>query len=262
MARINYCLGEEIGNLGCQYIEESLPKGYKRYAYFSCGECDEGIFIARIDQVKNNKSFRCKQCLDKKKKQQWKEFQQKGTAISSQNRTQYHEGDIIHGMILFEKELDSVIESNHKRRYGIFKNIKTNIRFKTTLSSVLNKNTLGLGPRSYGEQVITNFLNQKNILFYSEYSFIDCYSEKSKPLRFDFYLPEYNCCIEYDGIQHYKNTFQMSEEKYQEYLKNDKIKTNYCDNHGISLLRIPYYEKNIIKQLELFLENRLVPNGQ
>ena len=79
----------------------------------------------------------------------------------------------------------------------------------------------------------------------TEHSFPDC---KDKIyLRFDFYLPNYNACIEYDGKQHFKpqRFGGMSREKALENLKtcqqHDEIKNEYCRDNGIKLLRIPYY---------------------
>lgn len=53
-----------------------------------------------------------------------------------------------------------------------------------------------------GEQKVLNFLQENAISYIREYSFKDCLSNKGFLLRFDFYLPEYNCCIEVDGRQH------------------------------------------------------------
>ena len=60
-------------------------------------------------------------------------------------------------------------------------------------------------------------------------------------LPFDFYLPNQNICIEYDGEQHFKPIEKFGG---QENLKNvqnrDKIKTEFCEKQGITLIRIPY----------------------
>lgn len=65
-------------------------------------------------------------------------------------------------------------------------------------------------------------------------------------LRFDFYLPDYNCCIEYDGEQHYKSNGGFFTKDFVDKVKErDKIKNNYCLINKIKLIRIPYtkYEK-------------------
>ena len=53
--------------------------------------------------------------------------------------------------------------------------------------------------RSLGEKEIAHILTQNKITYIIEHTFDDFkYENGSKP-RFDFYLPDYNCIIEYDG---------------------------------------------------------------
>lgn len=74
-----------------------------------------------------------------------------------------------------------------------------------------------------------------------------------RPLPFDFYLPEYNICIEYDGEQHNRSVKHFGGDKaFYTRIKHDNIKNEYCKNNGISLLRIPYF-KNIEEELNNFL---------
>ena len=54
---------------------------------------------------------------------------------------------------------------------------------------------------SKGEKIINEFLNKKNINFISQKRFSNC--RHILPLPFDFYLPDYNICIEFQGIQHF-----------------------------------------------------------
>ena len=62
-------------------------------------------------------------------------------------------------------------------------------------------------------------------------------------MPFDFYLPDYNMCIEYDGIQHFEPTECFGGEKrFLETQQNDLIKTRYCEQNDIILLRIRYNE--------------------
>ena len=53
-----------------------------------------------------------------------------------------------------------------------------------------------------GESKIFNYLTKNNILFTSQHKFENC--KHINRLPFDFYLPKYNLCIEYDGVQHFK----------------------------------------------------------
>ena len=54
---------------------------------------------------------------------------------------------------------------------------------------------------SIGERQIRNYLESNNIAFEQEKWFSDC--RDVKPLPFDFYLPDYNMLIEFDGKQHF-----------------------------------------------------------
>lgn len=103
---------------------------------------------------------------------------------------------------------------------------------------------------SLGERLISGFLKQNNIHFEREKKFINCRGEK-RMLSFDFYLPEQNILIEYDGKQHYEpvNFYGCSNERamktHLELMKNDKIKNDYCLKNGLILVRIPYTIKTI-----------------
>lgn len=92
---------------------------------------------------------------------------------------------------------------------------------------------------SKGNIKITNFLEKENIKFETEKSFKNCYLNKR--LRFDFYLPEFNTCIEYDGIQHFESVEIFGGEKqFLENKKRDEIKNSFCEENDIPLIRIDY----------------------
>ena len=68
-----------------------------------------------------------------------------------------------------------------------------------------------------------------------------------KELPFDFYLPEYNLCIEYDGEHHFHIVSKYGGVEYLEKVKrNDTIKNIWCLDNSIKLLRISYKEKGKI----------------
>lgn len=99
---------------------------------------------------------------------------------------------------------------------------------------------------SRGERVIRDFLTKNKVNFTMQFRFDDC--RTFVPLPFDFYLYDYNICIEYDGEGHYIpiNRGKISDLEAQELLENikqrDKIKTQYCRDNNIKLIRIPYWE--------------------
>ena len=94
---------------------------------------------------------------------------------------------------------------------------------------------------SSGELTINEILTKKGINFFRQYRFKECKNEL--PLPFDFYLPELKICIEYDGKQHFEESSIYYSPKI---IINDEIKTLYCKNNGIRIVRIPYWDlKNI-----------------
>ena len=102
---------------------------------------------------------------------------------------------------------------------------------------------------SGGEEYIKKILDKNNITYIREHTFNDCRSKQNTLLRFDFYLPDYNCCIEIDGRQHFEPVSRFGGEKSFKILQeNDKIKNQYCKNHSIYLIRIPYRNKIINKE--------------
>lgn len=104
---------------------------------------------------------------------------------------------------------------------------------------------------SKGERKISEFLIEKNIKYISQKTFKDCYYKSNKAkLKFDFYLPENNCCIEFDGIQHfYPIKYWRGKEGLKENIIKDNIKTDFCIKNGIKLIRIPYTEFKDIENI-------------
>lgn len=99
--------------------------------------------------------------------------------------------------------------------------------------------------KSKGETLIRKFLIDNCIKFESQKKFNDCKSINH--LLFDFYLPNYNVCIEYDGEQHFNaDKFYGGKKGLLEIQKRDNIKNNYCRTNNIKLIRISFREfKNI-----------------
>lgn len=107
---------------------------------------------------------------------------------------------------------------------------------------------------SRGETIIAKWLTRLNIEYVQEFTFPECMGD-SKPLRFDFWLPTYNTLIEYDGEHHFEpirfrgTSIEQADERYQQGLRYDSIKTEYAEAHGIRLLRVPYFKKSAIKEI-------------
>lgn len=97
--------------------------------------------------------------------------------------------------------------------------------------------------RSRGEKKIREVLETLQFSYKTEYSFSDL-----PRLRFDFAIFEKDnkllCLIEFDGIQHfeYSGNWHQTKEEFELAQQRDIIKTEYCINNHIPLIRIPYYD--------------------
>lgn len=92
---------------------------------------------------------------------------------------------------------------------------------------------------SKGQEQIKTYLDEQNILYQQEYRVII----DGIIFRYDFFLPEKNIMIEYNGEQHYRPVEHFGgEEKFLQRQKYDAIKANYCIEQGIPLYVIRYDE--------------------
>lgn len=93
---------------------------------------------------------------------------------------------------------------------------------------------------SYGERLISRYLQEHNIEYERQKKFEGCKNKKCLP--FDFFIPVLNVCIEYDGVIHFFPLDSYGGVKGFEALKKrDEIKNKFCQENNIKLIRIPYY---------------------
>lgn len=103
---------------------------------------------------------------------------------------------------------------------------------------------------SMGENEIFYLLTKNNIKFNTQHKFDNCVHKRKLP--FDFYLPQKNVCIEFQGAQHYSAYHHMGGEKaYQKLIVNDQIKKEFCKKNNITLLEIKF-DENIESKLREF----------
>lgn len=108
--------------------------------------------------------------------------------------------------------------------------------------------------RSIGEKNIENLLKLNDINYAKEYTFSDL--KDKKKLRFDFAIFDENNnlshLIEFDGRQHNNDyTPWHSKETLAERQIRDRMKDEYCKEHGIYLIRIPYEKRDTITLQDL-----------
>lgn len=101
--------------------------------------------------------------------------------------------------------------------------------------------------KSRGERIIANLLRENNIEFIQQYSFNELRTNKNGILYFDFAIfknGELYELIEFQGRQHYtgpdatwKRSASLETIQYR-----DNLKVEYCKQHNIPLIVIPYTE--------------------
>ena len=97
-----------------------------------------------------------------------------------------------------------------------------------------------------GEVELDDYLTDINV-FYKKQNRIN-YSRNRRGFV-DFYLPDYNTFIEFDGQQHHEPVKHFGgEEGLRKTQERDALKNAYAYEHGIKMIRIPYCYLNHIKE--------------
>lgn len=223
---------------GTEYKYLTLLKDtkHKLYVKILCKKC-KNVFIQRTSHHLNGAG--CPYCAKK----------------ASTLETFIKKAKQIHG------NLYNYAEVQYKGVYNKIK-IKCNKCKHSFLQTPAN-HTQGKGcpycKQSKGELQIEKILVEANIEFKIQHRFEKCKDQKTLP--FDFYLPNHNICIEYQGEQHYNYKLflglykdkKRAHEAFKLQQKHDKIKRNFCKNNQIYLLEIKYNEK-LETKLKKFLK--------
>lgn len=111
--------------------------------------------------------------------------------------------------------------------------------------------------QTIGEKLIENYLTHENIIFENQYKIADCKNKKPLPFDFAIFDKDNNLkyLIEYQGEQHFHITKRINKEIFEIQLIRDQIKRDYCKEHNIRLLEIPYWEQ---KNIDSILYKELV----
>lgn len=102
---------------------------------------------------------------------------------------------------------------------------------------------------SKGERKISNFLNNNNMSYQSQKKFETLRGIKGKPLSYDFFIPEFNLLIEYQGQFHDHTVSLQTEEMFNSQVEHDKRKRKYAKDNNIDLLEIWYTDLNNIEDI-------------
>ena len=137
----------------------------------------------------------------------------------------------------YNYDYSSVIYKHSQQNVTIICN--THGKFKQTPESHLRGRGCPICKESKGEKEISLLLNKHKINFIREYKFDDCIDKGKLP--FDFYIPDNNTCIEFNGEQHYIPIKWFGGKKTLDGIqRRDKIKKEYCIKNNIKLLTIKY----------------------
>jgi hypothetical protein len=109
---------------------------------------------------------------------------------------------------------------------------------------------------SKGEEVIERVLIYNNIYFVPQKTFDGLFGLGNGLLSYDFYLPNHNILIEYQGEQHekYMPWFHKSEKDFEKQKEHDRRKRENSEKNNIKLLEIWYYD---FDNIEFILEKEL-----
>ena len=125
--------------------------------------------------------------------------------------------------------------------------LSAHFKNKKELSNYFGYDDLFKYGRSSKEKHIAKILDEVigNEYYIREYSWDWLVNKNGKRMYVDFYIPNKNTVIEYDGEQHFKfvQRFHKTEECFKRQVERDNIKNELLNKNGINIIRIPYTEK-------------------
>ncbi len=206
-----------IDNLGYDWLNEDEYKNAASIIIYRCNKCGN---TARANFTSILNGRRCRGCSIYKKKTT-------GEFISFVNsKTTDYE------VIGEYKTCKDKLTMQHKT-CGRF--------FSMTPDDFVQGHRCPFCSESHGENEIASVLDAAGIAYIRQYRFKDC--RNVRPLPFDFYLPEQNVAIEFNGAQHYKSVdFWGGNDAFEYRKNNDRIKAEYCRSNNIPLISIPYWD--------------------
>lgn len=170
--------------------------------------------------------------------------------IKSNNLKEQMEKDL--GIkLISSKEAQLIVNRNNSTVIATAKLLKLNL-YKINGSFYYNKNDVikmdnffkaKVGNKGQLARLFESELNIRQLEYITEKTFPDLYM--NKPLRFDYYLPRYNCLIEVQGGQHFHPVafnIGISKEEalknFKELQKRDQMKRDYCKNNNIDFIEV------------------------
>lgn len=229
-----YCNGNRHAKYNEQWVINNTPLPYhyvdgytamKQKCTFHCDRCGQD-FQQMPSRLINQHIYGCGCCHTKKKS---------NTQFLEEIHDVLDEYDILEEYI----NIDTPIKMRHK---------PCGCEFLLSPYKFIHRHAKKYCPicyykKSKGEIAIAKVLTELNIDYQREFIF------PNTNYRFDFYLPKFKSVIEYDGIQHFQETFFSSQDELQNIQARDKEKNILCLVNKISLFRIPYCDYDEISKI-------------
>lgn len=173
------------------------------------------------------------------------------------NRQSIPIGTKFHKLTVLEYDLEKCKEKHHSY-VKVCCDCNPSLIYSIRADSLTGGKVISCGCEkcSHGEIKIEEILTDLNLNYIKEYSFQELKSKRNKLLRIDFYLPENNTAIEFQGKQHYVPVEHFGGQKHFDIQReNDQLKREYCKANNIQLIEIPYWDYDKID--ENYLKNLL-----
>lgn len=248
---LDYISDEEI-KYKCEVCHNTSENNYKALTYkkYKCKYCE----LLESSELLRNKKVKLLEINGDKIKLECKEGH-----VYKQDRRNLLSGKGCNECRIMNKKINKddlipMFNNIHgdyfKYNLNLFKNLSSKIEitcrkghiFKQKVSNHLQGKGCSICRESSGERLISIYLDNNNINYIRQKKYKDC--KYINALPFDFYLPELNILIEYDGIQHFEPVKVFGGEKeFRKTQIRDEIKNEYCFKNNIHLIRISYLEK-------------------
>ena len=244
--RTKYVPGVEVGPYNSLLLEivGRQPCGHK-IGKFLCSFCKKNTFEANLYAVADGRSSQCKECHTKRLSGK--------NSVNFKDLTGHRFGKLVVAEYVgskfmgYDKNKHKLTRSEWKCKCDCGRYIEKTCNELTKKDGSVSCGQCNL--HSFGEYKIKTCLDELKIDYECQKGFSDLVNPKAKhnngKLRFDFYLPKYNCCIEYDGTSHfYHNEYGSwnTPESVEDTQYRDGLKNQYCESHNIALIRITYKE--------------------
>ena len=127
--------------------------------------------------------------------------------------------------------------------------------YRVRISSFTQGSRCPICKESRGERIIRDYIIKNNIQFESQKTFSELKGIGDRILSYDFYIPQFNLLVEYQGEFHYMPVYfanksrEYCDNRYAKQQEHDRRKREYAESHNITLLEIPYWDYDNVESI-------------